>query len=122
MYCLAQRQLRAKAPQETQVSVEAPAASTSIPSPAASPTSSPEPLPSIDASTSTVVATVEDQEPPIIKALPSIYSDHGWATLGTSVLSTSNCGNPALRLFGFGPVTAEGYGLGYIIKEDGISV
>jgi len=122
MYCLAQRQLRAKvASQETQVPVQA--ASSSIPSPAASPTSSPEPLPSIDASTSTVVvAAVEDKEAPVIKALPSIYTDHGWATLGTSVLSTSNCGNPALRLFGFGPVTAEGYGLGYIIKEDGISV
>jgi hypothetical protein len=54
--------------------------------------------------------------------MPSIYTDSGWALLGTSILSTSNCGNPALRLFGFGPVAAEGYGIGYIIKEDGISV
>jgi len=54
--------------------------------------------------------------------MPKIFSDHGWATLGTSILSTSNCGNPALRLFGFGPVAADGYGIGYIIKEDGISV
>jgi hypothetical protein len=37
-------------------------------------------------------------------------------------MSTSNCGNPALRLFGFGPVAADGYGIGYIIKDDGISV
>ncbi|KAJ9111371.1 hypothetical protein QFC19_001139 [Naganishia cerealis] len=43
-------------------------------------------------------------------------------TLSTSVLSTSNCGNPALRLFGFGPVTPEGLGIGYIIKDEGISV
>jgi len=42
--------------------------------------------------------------------------------LNTSILSTSNCGNPALRLFGFGPVAAYGYGIGYIIKEEGISV
>jgi len=55
-------------------------------------------------------------------ALPEIFRDSGWSTLGTSILSTSNCGNPALRLFGFGPVAADGYGLGYIIKDDGLSV
>jgi len=57
-----------------------------------------------------------------ISKMPSIFTDPGWALLGTSILSTSNCGNPALRLFGFGPVAADGYGIGYIIKEDGISV
>ena len=57
-----------------------------------------------------------------VTKMPSIYTDPGWALLGTSILSTSNCGNPALRLFGFGPVAADGYGIGYIIKEDGISV
>jgi hypothetical protein len=56
------------------------------------------------------------------KKLPSIFTDPGWAVLNTSILSTSNCGNPALRLFGFGPVAADGYGIGYIIKEDGISM
>ncbi|KII91956.1 hypothetical protein PLICRDRAFT_38814 [Plicaturopsis crispa FD-325 SS-3] len=55
-------------------------------------------------------------------AMPDIFTDPGWSLLSTSILSTSNCGNPALRLFGFGPVTADGYGIGYIIKEDGISV
>ena len=55
-------------------------------------------------------------------ALPSIFADPGWNLLGTSILSTSNCGNPALRLFGFGPVAADGYGIGYIIKENGISM
>jgi carnitine O-acetyltransferase len=55
-------------------------------------------------------------------SLPSIFTDPGWNLLNTSILSTSNCGNPALRLFGFGPVAAEGYGIGYIIKEDGISM
>jgi len=54
--------------------------------------------------------------------LPEIFTDPGYHTLETSILSTSNCGNPALRLFGFGPVAADGYGIGYIIKEDGISV
>ena len=55
-------------------------------------------------------------------ALPEIFRDGGWMTLGTSILSTSNCGNPALRLFGFGPVSPDGYGIGYIIKDDGLSV
>ncbi|TFY81213.1 hypothetical protein EWM64_g2802 [Hericium alpestre] len=54
--------------------------------------------------------------------LPLIFTDPGWSQLNTSILSTSNCGNPALRLFGFGPVAADGYGIGYIIKDDGISV
>jgi carnitine O-acetyltransferase len=54
--------------------------------------------------------------------MPAIFTDPGWQLLNTSILSTSNCGNPALRLFGFGPVAADGYGLGYIIKEDGISM
>ncbi|KAF6758607.1 carnitine acetyl transferase [Ephemerocybe angulata] len=54
--------------------------------------------------------------------LPAIFTDPGYATLSTSIISTSNCGNPALRLFGFGPVAADGYGIGYIIKEDGISI
>ncbi|KAG6899178.1 hypothetical protein C0993_012624 [Termitomyces sp. T159_Od127] len=54
--------------------------------------------------------------------MPKIFTDPGWETLDTSILSTSNCGNPALRLFGFGPVAADGYGIGYIIKEDMLSM
>jgi len=64
-----------------------------------------------------------DMEPAThAKSLPSIFTDNGWNILNTSIISTSNCGNSALRLFGFGPVAADGYGLGYIIKDDGISV
>ncbi|KIK54537.1 hypothetical protein GYMLUDRAFT_48663 [Collybiopsis luxurians FD-317 M1] len=55
-------------------------------------------------------------------ALPAIFADPGWMLLNTSILSTSNCGNPALRLFGFGPVAANGFGIGYIIKDDGLSI
>lgn len=54
--------------------------------------------------------------------LPPIFTDPGWSLLNTSILSTSNCGNPALRLFGFGPVAADGFGIGYIIKDEGISI
>jgi len=60
--------------------------------------------------------------PPPSRGLPPIFTDPGWAVINTSIMSTSNCGNPALRLFGFGPVAADGFGFGYIIKDDGISV
>ncbi|RUP49178.1 acyltransferase ChoActase/COT/CPT [Jimgerdemannia flammicorona] len=56
------------------------------------------------------------------RRLPRIFEDKGWATLNHTIISTSNCGNPALRLFGFGPVVANGFGLGYIIKDEGIAV
>ncbi|KAI8328806.1 acyltransferase ChoActase/COT/CPT [Choanephora cucurbitarum] len=53
---------------------------------------------------------------------PQIFTDGGWKTLSSSIISTSNCGNPALRLFGFGPVVSNGFGIGYIIKEDRLSL
>jgi len=40
--------------------------------------------------------------------LPGIYADVAWEKMGNIILSTSNCGNPSLRLFGFGPVSADG--------------
>ena len=36
--------------------------------------------------------------------LPALFQSDAWRTLNHTVLSTSNCGNPSLRLFGFGPV------------------
>ncbi|KDR82095.1 hypothetical protein GALMADRAFT_240586 [Galerina marginata CBS 339.88] len=96
MYCLIQRQLHNKPEPEPNGITQR------------SPPSSPSPSPSPNSYK--------------VTKMPAIFTDQGWATLGTSILSTSNCGNPALRLFGFGPVAADGYGIGYIIKEDGISV
>ncbi|EPS25730.1 putative mitochondrial carnitine O-acetyltransferase [Penicillium oxalicum] len=52
---------------------------------------------------------------------PAIFSDPGWDKINTTVLSTSNCGNPCLRHFGFGPTSADGFGIGYIIKDESIS-
>jgi len=40
--------------------------------------------------------------------LPGIYADAAWDKMANIVMSTSNCGNPSLRLFGFGPVSADG--------------
>lgn len=36
--------------------------------------------------------------------LPTFFQSKAWKTLNHTILSTSNCGNPSLRLFGFGPV------------------
>ncbi|KAB5586061.1 Choline/Carnitine o-acyltransferase-domain-containing protein [Coniochaeta sp. 2T2.1] len=54
--------------------------------------------------------------------LPLIFADPGWDKLNTTIISTSNCGNPSLRQFGFGPVSGDGFGIGYIIKDEGISI
>ncbi|PKS09735.1 hypothetical protein jhhlp_004356 [Lomentospora prolificans] len=54
--------------------------------------------------------------------LPLIFADPGWDKLNTTIISTSNCGNPSLRQFGFGPTSGEGFGIGYIIKDDSLSI
>lgn len=56
------------------------------------------------------------------ESMPELFTDGGWSTLNHVILSTSNCGNPALRLFGFGPVAPDGFGIGYIIKDDALSI
>jgi carnitine O-acetyltransferase len=58
----------------------------------------------------------------VTHAMPSIFADAGWDKANTTILSTSNCGNPSLRHFGFGPTTADGFGLGYIIKDGSLSI
>jgi len=52
--------------------------------------------------------------------MPEFFLSSPWKKLNHTILSTSNCGNPALRLFGFGPVVPDGFGIGYIIKDNGI--
>lgn len=53
---------------------------------------------------------------------PALFNDPGWDKINSTVLSTSNCGNPCLRHFGFGPTSGDGFGIGYIIKDDSISI
>lgn len=55
-------------------------------------------------------------------SMPAIFADSGWDKLNNTIISTSNCGNPSLRQFGFGPTSGDGFGIGYIIKDDGISI
>ncbi|CRG89758.1 carnitine O-acetyltransferase [Talaromyces islandicus] len=57
-----------------------------------------------------------------VPSTPAIFSDPGWDKINNTILSTSNCGNPALRHFGFGPTSGDGFGIGYIIKDDSISI
>lgn len=52
--------------------------------------------------------------------LPAFFQSNAWTALNHTVISTSNCGNPSLRLFGFGPVVQDGFGIGYIIKDHGV--
>lgn len=54
--------------------------------------------------------------------MPSLFADAGWEKINTTVLSTSNCGNPCLRQFGFGPTSGDGFGIGYIIKDGSLSI
>lgn len=56
------------------------------------------------------------------RPLPLVFADPGWDRLNTTILSTSNCGNPSLRHFGFGPTSGDGFGIGYIIKDETISI
>ncbi|KAI9668904.1 MAG: hypothetical protein M1817_005183 [Caeruleum heppii] len=60
------------------------------------------------------------QAPP--QEMPALFADGGWDKINNTVLSTSNCGNPSLRHFGFGPTSGDGFGIGYIIKDDCISI
>lgn len=46
---------------------------------------------------------------------PAFFSSEAWQALNHTVLSTSNCGNSSLRLFGFGPVVPDGFGIGMSI-------
>lgn len=55
-------------------------------------------------------------------SMPALFADAGWDKLNTTILSTSNCGNPSLRQFGFGPTSGDGFGIGYIIKDGSISI
>ena len=63
-----------------------------------------------------------EQPPRVITQIPSIFNDSGWDKMNNTILSTSNCGNPSLRQFGFGPTSGDGFGIGYIIKDDSISI
>ncbi|CCH47142.1 carnitine O-acetyltransferase [Wickerhamomyces ciferrii] len=71
--------------------------------------------------------TIGNDSDPVLEKLnkneiPSIFADSGWDKINNSIISTSNCGNPALKNFGFGPTSSNGFGIAYIIKSNSITV
>jgi carnitine O-acetyltransferase len=57
-----------------------------------------------------------------LSSMPAIFADAGFDKINATILSTSNCGNPSLRHFGFGPTSGSGFGIGYIIKDGSVSI
>jgi len=53
---------------------------------------------------------------------PGLFADAGWALLGTSTLSTSCLRSESIRGFSFGPVVSDGYGIGYVYDQTGVSL
>ena len=53
--------------------------------------------------------------------LDGLFEDDAWKMLFHHVISSSNCGNPALRLFGFGPVSAEGFGKSSTLRFNSVT-
>lgn len=51
------------------------------------------------------------------QAMNEFFQAPGWQKLNVTLSSTSYCGNPSLKLFGFGPVAEEGVGVGYILGK-----
>jgi carnitine O-palmitoyltransferase 2 len=53
--------------------------------------------------------------------LPKIFTDPSFSRMGHNVLSTSTLVSPALDGGGFGPVVADGFGIGYGTTDEGIA-
>lgn len=54
--------------------------------------------------------------------LPGLFKDKGYTTLRHDFLSTSGLSIPQVKSWIFGPVVADGYGIGYSIMDDHISI
>lgn len=68
-----------------------------------------------------MLAAHEHQRNPDFE-VPNLFTDKSYKTLVRSELSTSNCGGVGIQWFGFGPVEADGLGLGYAIFDDEIHI
>eukprot|EP01138_Halocafeteria_seosinensis_P008104 gb/GECG01008282.1/.p1 GENE.gb/GECG01008282.1/~~gb/GECG01008282.1/.p1 ORF type:complete len:676 (+),score=73.15 gb/GECG01008282.1/:1-2028(+) len=53
-----------------------------------------------------------------IDPLPELFHSKGFRESSTWRLSTSNAGIPALQRFGYGPVSPDGYGVGYMVHPE----
>lgn len=57
-----------------------------------------------------------------IENKPKIFETDGYKLLKHDKISTSGLGYESVKVFGFGPVVEDGFGVGYSIKKDSISV
>lgn len=55
------------------------------------------------------------------KPVPRLFESEAWRIINENILSTSNCGNPSLRMFGFGAVCDRGIGIGYLIRDESLT-
>ncbi|KEG14802.1 carnitine O-acetyltransferase [Trypanosoma grayi] len=55
-------------------------------------------------------------------SIPDIFENIVFKRSAHWLMSTSHCGSVSLSLFGFGPVVGDGFGIGYMIKNDHIDV
>ena len=51
---------------------------------------------------------------------PEIFEDDGYRALRHDALSTSSTTSACIDYFGFGPVVADGLGIGYGLKSDAL--
>ncbi|XP_037051225.1 carnitine O-palmitoyltransferase 2, mitochondrial [Bradysia coprophila] len=49
---------------------------------------------------------------------PALYSDDAYKIINHNIMSTSTLSSTGLMLGGFGPVTQDGYGIGYSIQDE----
>ena len=64
----------------------------------------------------------EQQQQGHTDPLPPLFADPTYAASRHWRLSTSNCGSSSTALFGYGPVVDDGYGAGYVIGDDSITL
>lgn len=57
-----------------------------------------------------------------IKEMPVIFEDEGYLKLKYDFLSTSGLAAEFVDCIGFGPVVEDGFGVGYSIKNNSISI
>ncbi|WBW97468.1 choline/carnitine O-acyltransferase [Oceanirhabdus sp. W0125-5] len=57
-----------------------------------------------------------------INEVPAIFKDEAYLKLKHDFISTSGLGAEFIEYFGFGPVVEDGFGVGYSIKNDRISL
>eukprot|EP00002_Diphylleia_rotans_P020437 TRINITY_DN3965_c0_g1_i1.p1 TRINITY_DN3965_c0_g1~~TRINITY_DN3965_c0_g1_i1.p1 ORF type:complete len:661 (+),score=166.79 TRINITY_DN3965_c0_g1_i1:47-2029(+) len=50
--------------------------------------------------------------------IPEIFSDKAWKLMNHNILSTSTLSSEFIEGGGFGPVVADGYGIGYAVLDD----